>query len=319
MGVDPGRMPGSVEISPETASPDKIALLKERGVFRISMGVQSFVEAEAAAVRRRQQNPQVVRAIELVRASGIPTLNLDLMYGLPEQNVASALASVRAALEHAPEELYLYPLYVRPLTILGKRADAPVGWDEERISQYRAMRALLRAEGYAQVSMRMFRRLGARVAAGPPYRCQADGMIGLGCGARSYTEGLHYSTAYAVGVAGVRDILHRFVTMPDEEHDVVRFGFVLDERERRRRFVILSLLSDEGLSISDYRERFGGDPMEDIPELLEVVGVRAPEPLVVREGPTLKLTAFGFERSDQIGPYLASARARALAMESERK
>ena len=61
-----------------------------------------------------------------IRRAGFPTLNIDLIYGLPGQSVASWLESLRAALRWQPEELYLYPLYVRPLTGLERRtAPAP--------------------------------------------------------------------------------------------------------------------------------------------------------------------------------------------------
>ena len=82
----------------------------------------------------------------------------------------------------------LYPLYVRPLTFLGKKSRA---WDDLRLSLYRAGRDFLLARGYTQVSMRMFRAAHAPAARGAVYRCQEDGMVGLGVGARSYAGAVH--------------------------------------------------------------------------------------------------------------------------------
>src|SRR5262249_28665210 len=120
MGVELGRIPISVETSPATAKQEKLALLKEHGVTRVSIGVQRFLEAETKAVARPQPPAVLEAAVERLRATAFPVLNVDLIYGLPGQTVNSWLASVEAALRYRPEELYLYPLYARPLTGLDR-------------------------------------------------------------------------------------------------------------------------------------------------------------------------------------------------------
>jgi oxygen-independent coproporphyrinogen-3 oxidase len=128
-------------------------------------------------------------------------------------------------------------------------------------------------------------------------------MIGVGCGARSYTRALHYSTAYAVRAAGIREILADYVARPDEAFDQADYGFHLGPEEQRRRYVIQSLLSEPGLSLMAYRGRFGTAAFEDLPELDEL----EPLGLAVREPDRLRLTAAGLERSDVLGPWLYSA------------
>jgi oxygen-independent coproporphyrinogen-3 oxidase len=73
--------------------------------------------------------------------------------------------------------------------------------------------------------MRMFRRPGD-AAGGTEYCCQTDGMVGLGCGARSYTSRLHYSFEYAVGAGQVRSIIDTYVS--ETEFAAARVGFTLD-------------------------------------------------------------------------------------------
>jgi oxygen-independent coproporphyrinogen-3 oxidase len=86
-GVSLGSIPISVETSPFTAQPDKLALLRERGVNRISIGVQSFLVDEVKAVGRSQNAAVVAQALEHIRVAKFPILNIDLMYGLPGQTV----------------------------------------------------------------------------------------------------------------------------------------------------------------------------------------------------------------------------------------
>ena len=136
-----------------------------------------------------------------------PALNLDLIYGLPGQTVPSWLTSIGIAIAHEPEELYLYPLYVRPLTGLARRGKGGGEGEDLRAACYAEGRDMLVSAGYEQVSMRMFRRRRFAAKSGPVYCCQDDGMLGLGCGARSYTRALHYSREFAVGREGVTDIL----------------------------------------------------------------------------------------------------------------
>ncbi|WP_165220094.1 STM4012 family radical SAM protein [Aquisphaera insulae] len=299
MGVVPGGIPLSVEASPGTVTAEKLRVLVERGTTRLSLGIESFDEAETRAVNRPQRTATVDRALGLIRDSRIPTLNIDLIYGLPGQSVASWLASLRTALRFGPEELYLYPLYVRPQTILGRGGRE---WDDLRLACYREARSLLLGEGYEQVSMRMFRSAGGLPEAGPAYRCQEDGMIGLGCGARSYATDLHYSDAYAVGQRGVGEIVEAYASRSDEAFGMATHGHHLSDEDIRRRFVIQSLLSGEGLSVSAYARRFRSDLRADLPEIdeLEEAGLA----VVTAEG--LALNDRGVERSDVVGPWLYS-------------
>jgi len=304
LGADLVKIPGSVETSPETCSPDKLALLRSRGVDRMSMGVQSFVEAESGAVKRPQRNAEVFAALDAMREAAFPVVNVDLMYGLPGQTMVTWEQSLRTALRWNPEELYLYPLYVRPVTTLSRRAGR---WDDERIAMYRLACDLLASEGYDQRSMRMFRRSAAGGATAPVYCVQDDGMVGLGPGARSYTRALHYSTEWAVGARGVREILGAWLDDGDDAFDVATWGIALDPEEQRRRWVAYALFVGDGLDRARYRARFGSEVLDDLPMLAELLAVGCAQ----WTGGTLALTALGLERSDTIGPWLYSDQVRA--------
>lgn len=305
LGPSASKVPASVETSPETAELEKLVLLHRHGVTRVSLGVQSFLEAETAAVGRPQKTAAVRAALDRIRAQDYPVLNIDLIYGLPGQTVASWLDSVQTALRYRPEELYLYPLYVRPLTGLGRSGHS---WDDQRLACYREARDLLRAEGYRQSSMRLFRARHSPAEDGPIYCCQDDGMVGIGCGARSYTRSVHYSGRYAVRAQGVREVIADYIAQPVEAFAAADHGFRLDADEQRRRYVLQSLLLADGLSLSAYRARFGTDARSDLPQLSEL----EPRGLAREQEDRLALTDAGLERSDAIGPWLYSPSVRAL-------
>lgn len=312
MGAPAHAVPTGVEVSPDTLTPAKVAVLTGRGVERVSIGVQSFIESEAANSGRPQSRREVDTALSLLAAANFPTFNIDLIYGLPGQTVETWLYSVREALRFAPTELYLYPLYVRPLTGLGRSHKE---WDDVRLACYRAGRDLLLAEGYEQVSMRMFRRAETLAAPRPVYCCQEDGMIGLGCGARSYTRGLHYSLDFAVHPKGVKEIIGDYLARTPEEFACAEHGFELDADEQRRRYLLQSILNVEGLDAARYAARFGTDPVADFPELQAFADLG----LLEVEAGCWRPTPLGLERSDALGPWFFSRRVQSLMAEYEAK
>ncbi|MCU6708265.1 STM4012 family radical SAM protein [Paenibacillus sp. J5C_2022] len=306
MGLDPSKASISVETSPETVSRERLQVLKDRQTDRISMGIQSFVEAEAAAIYRPQKPAEVERALELLGQFHFPVLNLDLIYGLPGQTVDSWLYSLQRALAYEPEEIFIYPLYTREHTIV-KPNDVRSSGDDIRMACYTAARDRLVEAGYTQYSMRRF----AREAAGSdkqllPYGCQEEGMVGLGCGARSYTRQVHYATRYGVGRRETESIIAEYVAA--ERHDEIGYGFVLNGQEERRRFLLKALLHMEGLSLQDYEARFGSDLFEDCDELALLLM----NGLAARSGDTLRLTEEGMALSDAIGDWLITPDVRRL-------
>jgi oxygen-independent coproporphyrinogen-3 oxidase len=345
LGAAPHGMPVSVEASPMTATPDRLAVLASRGVDRLSLGVQSFDEDELKACGRAREAAAAERALDSIRAAGFATLNVDLIYGGEFQTLESWMRSVQRALAWAPEEIFLYPLYVRPLTGLAGRArvESALG-----LACYRAARDMLQDAGYDQLSMRMFRRRGApspdmphgNVIAGhsaskdarkrandpaihpgmdprikPAGDERADvrrqligngediGMVGLGCGARSYAPSLHYCTEYAVGRSGVLAILQDYIEKPSAAFAAADYGIAIEASERRRRFLLLSLMQCSGVDPCAYAGRFGGDIVDDFPELTAL----ARRGLATIDAGTIVLTPPGLERSDVIGPWLYSA------------
>ncbi len=334
MSADLHAIPISVEVSPETATQEKLELLKQRGVDRISIGIQSFIPAETAAAGRPQTLDNVYAALDRIKSVDFPTLNLDLIYGLPGQSIDSWLKSLQIALTFAPEELYLYPLYIRPLTGLDRSRRQ---WHDERRDYYRHARDLLLASGYEQVSMRMFRQIPPTLPSGtvshrlksllvmqspptrtnkqdipvspsPVYCCQADGMVGLGCGSRSYTSSLHYSSEYAVGMNGIQEIIANYARREDEQFNWVNYGYQLNLDDRQRRFLIQSLLQSEGLSLSDYHQNFHSDALTDFPQLNDLLTLE----LATKTDNGLLLNPAGVEVSDTLGVWLYSPQVKAL-------
>ncbi len=306
--VRPDTCPTSVESSPATATKERLAVLAQRGVERVSIGVQSLVQSELAAMGRPGTAARSLGALDAIRASGIPRLNVDLIYGADGQTEGSLASTLNTVLRFEPEEVFLYPLYVRPLTGLGRRQGAPVSdaaWDAHRARLYEAGRAQLLAAGYEQWSMRMFRRLG-RPSRGARYSCQDDGMVGVGAGARSYTQRVHYSSDYAVEKRGVRAIVDDFLNQDAARFELAETGVVLNDEEARLRYVVQGVLNVDGLRLDGYIARFAADA------IAEHVVLREAQALgwLQRDDHRLIPTPAGLAHADVLGPALYSSAVR---------
>ena len=298
--IHPAKIPVSVETSPQTATKEKLLVLKARGVDRVSIGVQSFVEAEVQAVGRSQSSEIVCKALNEIKTIGFATLNVDLIYGLPGQTEETWRGSLASALQFQPEEVYIYPLYVRSLTGLARSVSS---WDDARLRLYRIGRDVLLQAGYEQVSMRMFQLPRSAKAGAPDYCCQTDGMVGVGCGARSYTKSLHYSGPYAVDRGRIKSLLSDYIKSTAASFAEIGYGYLLDVDDQARRFVIQSVLQSAGMALGEYQTRFGDSCFAQLPEICLMME----EGLLAITAERLHLTETGFEMSDNIGVRLYSS------------
>lgn len=303
-GIDFERAGAAIETSPKTATREMIALLEAHRIARVSIGIQSFVEAETRVMGRPQRTGEAEAALDIIRAHEFERLNIDLIYGADNQTVESWRESIRRALRWAPEEIYLYPLYVRPRTGLDGRVAVD---DGHRSALYSAGRDLLLAEGYAQRSMRAFQRGGAACGADNEYSCQEDGMLGLGAGARSYTRRAHYATPYAVSRAGVLDILQAYTARSSQDFAFAHHGYDIDVDERMRRHLLKSILRCEGLDTARFNSLFGAAPTTAFPELDRLIDLG----LYMQDGNFIRPTEAGLEHSDSIPPLFYSNAVRA--------
>jgi len=309
LGAKPENIPTSFEVSPATVTREKLSLLNEQGVDRISMGVQSFLETEVKALGRPQQNKDVYAAIDLLQQYPFATINIDLIYGAYGQTLSSWLHSVQEVIRLQVEEVFMYPLYVRPLTGITKINKQQ---EDNRFIFYREAKQLLISEGYQQVSMRLFQKKGIKQKQlTRSYSCQEDGMIGLGAGARSYTRSVHYSSEYAVARQNIRSIIQKYIARP--HFTEVDYGIELNKEEQQRRFVIKSILHGAGLDLKRYSGLYGHDALQMYPLLPELIHAD----MATLQNDVLCLTSMGLDYSDAIGPALYSASIKQLITEFE--
>lgn len=301
MQTNTNGVPFSFEMSPKTITPEKLNFLHQNGVDRVSIGIQSFVENEQKTLGRPQKNKEVFDSLAMIRAVDFKTLNIDLIYGAYGQTSDSWLFSLQSAVAYKPEEIFIYPLYTRPLTGIEKMAKNEM---DIRFQLYLLAKEYLTSEGYEQISMRMFRLKSLdKTTHNLQYCCQEDGMLGLGAGARSYTKYVHYSSEYAVGSKNVKSIIENYIAKTPADYATADYGIQLNDDECKRRYLIKSILQVAGLDKVQYRAFFKSDVLEEQPKLLQLLESGL---CFIENNTYIKLTPAGIDLSDAIGPWLYS-------------
>lgn len=152
----------TVELAPATVTRDRLDVLKALGVTRVSLGVQSFDEGLLEALGRQHTVHQVHRAYELIRAAGFASVNLDLMFALPNQTETQWRADIAEAVRLAPDHLSTYCLTFEEDTALWiklSQGRVKLDADKEALFYERTWAALAEA-GYAQYEVSNFARPG---------------------------------------------------------------------------------------------------------------------------------------------------------------
>lgn len=248
----------------------------------------------------------------------------------------------------SPDEIFLYPLYIKHGVRLERDGKAETLDSDHAFRLYQRGAAFLKEHGYAQISMRRFvKRRGSEGADGlrTEFReCGFTGALSLGCGGRSYLGRLHACTPYRTTRQGALEEIEAYLGR--EDFLTVTHGILLSDEEIRRRYVIRHLLIRPGIAKKAYRRIFGNEVMEDFPILRNWVeagwleekdesqeeqrhwgsGEAAGYPELQKgqrdsgyqDSVFLSLTEEGLGLSDYIGPQLISADIRRKMLEWER-
>ena len=138
----------TVEANPDTVTPELADVFAGGGVTRMSLGVQSMVPAVLASLGRTHDPDNVRRSVELLRSAGIPTFNLDLIYGGAGESLDDWRRTLDAALELEPPHVSAYALTVEPGTALADDV-ARHPDDDDQADKYLAAGVALGAAGLA--------------------------------------------------------------------------------------------------------------------------------------------------------------------------
>lgn len=152
----------TMEANPGTVECGTPAGYRRAGVNRLSIGAQSFSPAALSLLGRIHSSDDIVRAFGEARDAGFEQINLDVMYGLPQQGIDAALADIEQALALEPPHFSWYQLTLEPNTVFYARPPAGLPDNDLSLELQMAGQALLASRGYEQYEVSAYARPGAR-------------------------------------------------------------------------------------------------------------------------------------------------------------
>ena len=238
--------------------------LREAGVTRVSLGVQSLRDEELHALARGHSADEARRAFADARAAGFDNISIDLIYGIPGQSLEDWRAGLRAALELAPDHLSCYALQLamepdewaappRPGALRWRDRMGPRQDEALAAEQYRAAEELLGDAGYRHYELSSWA-LPARESRHNAAYWARRAYTGIGAGAHSYDGAVERSW-------NERD-LDRYLTAVEAGQRPMAGSEQLDEPTRAFEAIALGLRRVAGLERAAFAAEFGADPVD---------------------------------------------------------
>ena len=243
----------TMEVNPNTVNKAMLKRYRQAGVNRLSIGAQSFSNTMLKAIGRKHSVQDSIQAVKDARDAGFANISLDLMFGLPGQDLESWKNSLEAAVELAPEHLSVYELTVEDSTrfadqVSSGELDLPD--EDETLAMFELTQEVLAARGYVQYEISNYARKGFQCVHNINY-WENGSYVGLGSGAVSCFSGLRIQN---------EKIPEHFIRMVSERQKPFNEAEFLPLDARFRESVIMGLRMTEGVLLSRIERQFGMTP-----------------------------------------------------------
>ena len=173
----------TLEANPGTVEQERFQGFREAGINRLSIGIQSFDDAQLKRLGRIHDSSSAHRAIEAAYQSGFDNFNIDLMFGLPEQTIEKALADLATGIQHQTRHLSWYQLTIEPNTEFHHHPPI-LPFDDDIWEMQQAGQRLLQKHGFQQYEISAYSR--------PAHQCRHNrnywefgDYLGIGAGAHA--------------------------------------------------------------------------------------------------------------------------------------
>ncbi len=237
----------TIESNPKTLTKENLEAYIAAGVNRVSLGLQSANRNELSALGRIHTYEEFLESYELLRECGIENINVDLMYGIPEQTKDSFLVTLEKVAALSPEHISVYGLILEEGTPLYESVNSyRMPTEDEECDMYYLAADFLRERGYSHYEISNYAKAGLECRHNLKY-WHCDEYIGVGLAAHSYFDGKRFGNttdpyAYLNSKCGI---------ITTEE--------AVDTDSAAYELVMLGLRLREGISLSEYERLFGRD------------------------------------------------------------
>ena len=239
----------TIEANPGDLDADKIAVLKNSAVNRVSLGVQTFDDKMLKKIGRSHLEKDIYENIDRLKLAGFDNISIDLIYALPGQTMEQVKENVAKAIGLDIPHMSLYSLILENHTVFMnrmRRGKLPLPKEELEAEMFEYIIAELERAGFEHYEISNFSKTGFESRHNLMYWDNAE-YYGIGAGASGYVNGIryknhgpirHYLSAVEEGNARIT-----------EEH--------LSQKEKMEEEMFLGLRKKSGVSMARFEEKFG--------------------------------------------------------------
>jgi len=242
----------TTEANPETLNKEKLELLKEAGVNRLSIGMQAGQDCLLKMLGRVHSISDVERSVQWAKDLGFNNINVDLMFGLPGQTLDQWMETLAMAVDMGVEHISAYALIIEegtPFYELEHQGKLNTPSEEVEREMYHKGIGYLKRKGYIQYEISNFAQPGKECLHNLIYWKNKD-YIGIGCGAHSSLDGERWSN--------YNDIL-QYIKSISNKRTAVEHRQRIPVSEQRFETVMMGLRLIAGVSKLEFRKRFNND------------------------------------------------------------
>ena len=303
----------TIEVNPGTVNKEKLEQYKKEKINRLSIGLQSTNNEMLKQIGRIHTYEQFLETYNMAKEVGFENINVDLMIGLPNQTIEDIKRSLKEVIQLNPTHISVYSLIIEEGTVIAQKIENHQlqEMDEElERNMYWYVKNTLELNGYTHYEISNFAKQGKESKHNLNCWRQKE-YIGIGLAAHSYLNSVRYTNTSEIEqyitrmnhLNGqiVNDILElsnnkkkKANVEENEKHieTVYEIEEVQELEERKREYMLLSLRTIEGVSISKFKEKYIDNPIflfrKELEKLVE-------EKLVMIDGDYIKLTNKGLD------------------------
>ncbi|MDE5413860.1 radical SAM family heme chaperone HemW [Alkalihalobacterium chitinilyticum] len=240
----------TVEVNPGGVTDDQLNVLRDYGVNRLSIGVQTFDPFLLKKIGRTHQPEDIYKTIERARQKGFNNLTVDLMFGLPEQTMEAFDATLKKAFSLEIEHFSAYSLKVEEKTVfynLLRKGKLPLPTEDEEALMYERLIEQMNKHGYHQYEISNFAKSGYESKHNIIYWNNEE-YFGIGAGAHGYINGVRYANIGPV---------QKYIQSISEKKQARFEANELSEKERMEEEMFMGLRMLDGVSKQKFYERYG--------------------------------------------------------------
>lgn len=234
------------EVNPGTVDMDKIVNMKECGINRVSIGIQSFNDNELLAVGRIHNAETAYKTVLDFKKAGFRNISIDLMASLPYQTKDSFLNSLKKAMELPINHISVYSLIIEENTPIKNKYDMGVYVEPDEDTDrelYKLTCEALKEKGFMRYEISNYAKKGFESKHNLKY-WDCDEYIGIGLGAHSYIDGKRFSNTENLASYLKGDDIHQS-------------GEILTREDMIGEFMMLGLRKTDGINRDEFIKRFG--------------------------------------------------------------